>query len=110
MNFFDMMKEVNDFTYTENGAGAYRSRKAVKLVVELQKWDEDKYYDRLGLDSEKIKYFNTEIAKVTIPVLAGRSVSLLVESAAMNEKLKLMGYNSALEFVSKVNNKASNKD
>ncbi len=92
------------------GAGAYRSRKAVKLVVELQKWDEDKYYDRLGLDSEKIKYFNTEIAKVTIPVLAGRSVSLLVESAAMNEKLKLMGYNSALEFVSKVNDKASNKD
>ena len=92
------------------GAGAYRSKKAIKLVVELQKWDESKYYDRLGLDSEKVKYFNTEIAKVTIPVLAGRSVSLLVESAAMNEKLKLMGYNSALEFVNKVNVKASNKE
>jgi HPr kinase/phosphorylase len=92
------------------GAGAYRSKKAIKLVVELQKWDESKYYDRLGLDSEKVKYFNTEIAKVTIPVLAGRSVSLLVESAAMNEKLKLMGYNSALEFVNKVNVKASNNE
>ena len=92
------------------GAGAYRSKKAIKLVVELQKWDESKYYDRLGLDSEKVKYFNTEIAKVTIPVFAGRSVSLLVESAAMNEKLKLMGYNSALEFVNKVNVKASNKE
>lgn len=92
------------------GAGAYRSKKAIKLVVELQKWDEGKCYDRLGLDLEKVKYFNTEIAKVTIPVLAGRSVSLLVESAAMNEKLKLMGYNSALEFVNKVNVKASNKE
>ena len=92
------------------GAGAYRSKKSIKLVVELQQWDESKYYDRLGLDTEKIKYFNTEISKVTIPVLAGRSVSLLVESAAMNEKLKLMGYNSALEFVSKVDTKASKKE
>ena len=92
------------------GASSYRDRKNIRLVVELEEWNENKYYDRLGLDSQKIKYFNTEIAKVTIPVLPGRTVALLVESAAMNEKLKLLGHNSALEFVTKVDNKASGKE
>ena len=89
------------------GASAYRQRKNIKLVVELQTWDDDKYYDRLGLDELKIKYFNTEIARVVIPVLPGRTVSLLVESAAMNEKLKLLGHNAAKEFVEKVDAIAS---
>ncbi len=91
------------------GASAYRERKNIRLVVELEAWDEDKYYDRLGLDELKIKYFNTEISKVVIPVLPGRTVSLLVESAAMNEKLKLLGHNAAKDFIEKVDNKASNK-
>ena len=92
------------------GASAYRDKKNIRLVVELEQWDENKYYDRLGLDSKKIKYFNTEIAQVTIPVLPGRTVSLLVESAAMNEKLKLLGHNSAVEFVSRVDARASKKE
>ncbi len=91
------------------GASAYRQRKNIRLVVELQTWDEDKYYDRLGLDELKIKYFNTEISKIVIPVLPGRTVSLLVESAAMNEKLKLLGHNAAKEFVEKIDAKASSK-
>ena len=91
------------------GASAYGERKNIRLVVELEAWDEDKYYDRLGLDELKIKYFNTEISKVVIPVLPGRTVSLLVESAAMNEKLKLLGHNAAKDFIEKVDNKASNK-
>ena len=91
------------------GASAYRDKKNIRLVVELENWDETKYYDRLGLDSKKIKYFNTEIAHVTIPVLPGRTVSLLVESAAMNEKLKLLGHNSAVDFVSRVDARAAKK-
>ncbi|MDE6945651.1 MAG: HPr(Ser) kinase/phosphatase [Anaeroplasmataceae bacterium] len=88
------------------GAGAYRDRKNLRLVVELEAWDDDKYYDRLGLEEQKIKYFNTEITKITIPVLPGRTVSLLVESAAMNEKLKLLGHFAAMDFISKVDAKA----
>lgn len=88
------------------GAGAYRNRKNIQLVVELQAWDNDKYYDRLGLETQKIKYFNTEITKITIPVLPGRTVSLLVESAAMNEKLKKLGHFAAQEFIEKVDQRA----
>ena len=85
------------------GAGAFRKTKRVQLVVELEKWESDKYYDRLGLSNDTVKYFNSEIVHVVIPVLPGRNVSLLVESAAMNEKLKIFGYNSALEFTQSIN-------
>ena len=92
------------------GAASYREKKSIRLVVELENWDESKNYDRLGLETMTLKYFNTEITKVTIPVLAGRSVSLLVESAAMNEKLKLMGHFAAKEFIDKVDKKARQKE
>ena len=72
------------------GAASFRDKKMIRLVVELEAWNQDKYYDRLGIDEQKAKYFNTEIPKVTIPVMPGRNVALLVESAAMNEKLKYL--------------------
>ncbi len=84
------------------GVGAYRETKKIRLVVELEKWEEDKYYDRLGLDLETTKYFDTEIPKVTIPVLPGRNVATLVESAAMNEKLKYMGYHAAFNLTREI--------
>ena len=89
------------------GAGAYRERKNVRLVVELEKWQEDKYYDRLGLETKKIKYFDTEISHIVLPVLPGRNVALLVDSAAMNEKLKYMGHFAAKEFTDSVDKAAT---
>ena len=88
------------------GAGAFRETKKVRLVVELEKWEEGKYYDRLGLETATTKFFNTEIPKVVIPVLPGRNTALLVESAALNEKLKYFGINSAKEFTEAINSLA----
>lgn len=89
------------------GAGAFREIKKIRLVVELEKWEQDKYYDRLGIETPTIKFFNTEIPHVIIPVLPGRNTALLVESAALNEKLKYFGINSAKEFTEAVNRLAS---
>ncbi|MFH0767445.1 MAG: HPr(Ser) kinase/phosphatase [Bacillota bacterium] len=88
------------------GAGAYRENKKIRLVVELEHWEKGKHYDRLGIETETIKIFNTEIAKITIPVLPGRNVATLVESAAMNQKLKYLGYDAALELTNAVAEKA----
>lgn len=88
------------------GAGAYRENKKIRLVVELERWQENKQYDRLGIEDEKTTFFNTEITKVTIPILPGRNVATLVESAAMNIKLKYLGYNAALELTEAVARKA----
>ncbi len=87
------------------GVGSYRENKKVRLVVELEKWETNKNYDRLGLESKKVKYFDTEIPKVTIPILPGRNVALLVESAAANEKLKYLGYHAAFNFTKEIERK-----
>ncbi|MCR3906514.1 MAG: HPr(Ser) kinase/phosphatase [Tenericutes bacterium] len=89
------------------GAGAYRENKKIRLVVELEHWKKAKDYDRLGIETDTMKIFNTDVAKITIPILPGRNVATLVESAAMNQKLKFLGYNAAFELTQAVALKAS---
>jgi len=84
------------------GAGAYRSKKRITLVIELEDWCPDKEYNRIGLAEETIRIFDTDIAKITIPVKTGRSIASLIEVAAMNHRLKLMGYNAAEDFTNQL--------
>lgn len=80
------------------GASAVRPYKRITLIVELENWDPERFYDRLGLDEEKMKIIDTEVTKLTIPVQPGRNVSVIIEVAAMNYRLKKMGVNAAEEF------------
>lgn len=89
------------------GAACYRENKKIRLIVELELWQENKVYDRLGIETEKVKIFDTEIHKLTIPVLPGRNVATLVESAALNQKLKYLGYDAAKVLTDKVAKAAS---
>ncbi|MED4608996.1 HPr kinase/phosphorylase, partial [Paenibacillus validus] len=65
-------------------------------------WQQDKQYDRLGLDEEKTRIIDTDIPLVTIPVRPGRNLAVIIEVAAMNYRLKRMGYNAALQFTNKL--------
>ncbi|MDR1908523.1 MAG: HPr(Ser) kinase/phosphatase [Spirochaetaceae bacterium] len=80
------------------GVGAVRDRKQIQLVVVLEEWDSRKNYDRLGTDDQVMDILGTSIPRLDIPVRPGRNVPILIETAAMNERLKKMGYNSAKEF------------
>jgi HPr kinase/phosphorylase len=80
------------------GVGAIRERKEVQLVVMLEEWDSRKNYDRLGTDDKYIEFLGVSIPKLEIPVKPGRNIPVIVETAAMNERLKKMGYNAAREF------------
>jgi HPr kinase/phosphorylase len=84
------------------GAGAVRNVKKITVVVRLEAWQQDKQYDRLGLDEEKTKIIDTELPLVTIPVRPGRNLAVIVEVAAMNWRLKRMGYNAAQQFTNKL--------
>jgi len=84
------------------GAGAYRSKKRINLVIELEDWCEEKEYNRLGLAEETIRIFETDVTKMTIPVKTGRSIASLIEVAAMNHRLKLMGYHAAEDFATQL--------
>lgn len=88
------------------GAGAYREEKKIRLIVELEKWDDDAVYERLGNQHEFVTYFDTSIPKIKIPVLPGRNVATLVETAADNQKLKFLGYDAASKFIEAVSKKA----
>lgn len=84
------------------GAGAVRSVKKISIVMALENWQQDKQYDRIGLDEEKTQIIDTEIPLLTIPVRPGRNLAVIIEVAAMNYRLKGMGYNAAQQFTSKL--------
>jgi len=84
------------------GAGAIRNYKRITMCVHLEIWDPNKHYDRLGLEEEKMKIFDTEIPKLTIPVRPGRNLAVIIEVAAMNYRLKRMGVNTAKQFTMKL--------
>lgn len=86
------------------GAGAVRSYKRLGLTIDLEAWDQKKQYDRLGLDEDFIRIFDTDLPKITIPVRPGRNLAVIIEVAAMNFRLKRMGINAAEQFSERLSN------
>jgi HPr kinase/phosphorylase len=84
------------------GIGSMRTEKRLDLVVTLRDWQELEEVDRLGLDQEFYEVLKLQVPHVTIPVRPGRDTARLVEVAAMDQKLKGMGQNSAQEFNTKL--------
>ena len=84
------------------GVGAIKNQKAIDLVIELENWNQKKYYDRLGLDREYEEILGKEIEKLVIPVKPGRNTSMIIEVAAMNFRQKGMGIDAAKEFTEKL--------
>ncbi|HOX17576.1 MAG TPA: HPr(Ser) kinase/phosphatase [Spirochaetales bacterium] len=80
------------------GVGAIRDKKQIQLVCDLELWDPEKVYDRIGTDENLTEILDVKVPKLDIPVKPGRNIPVIVETAAMNERLKKMGYHSAREF------------
>ena len=80
------------------GVGAIREQKEIQLVVKLEEWDQNKAYDRLGVNQMYMDVLGVHVPSIDIPVRTGRNLPIIIEAAAMNERLKKMGYNSARDF------------
>ena len=80
------------------GMGAVKETEKINLVIQLENWIEGKMYDRLGMDEETIEILGINIPSITIPVRPGRNLAIILEVAAMNNRQKRMGYNTAEEF------------
>ena len=80
------------------GMGAVKNTEKIDLVINLEPWVQGKMYDRLGLDEEHTEILGINLPSITIPVRPGRNLSIIIEVAAMNNRQKKMGYNTAEEF------------
>ena len=85
------------------GAGSILTEKRLRLNIHLENWHKEKLYDRVGLNEETLRILDTEITKKTIPVRPGRNVAVIIEVAAMNYRLNIMGINTAEEFNDRLN-------
>ena len=64
----------------------------------MEIWQQDKMYERLGLDEEYTELLGINIPSITVPIRPGRNLAVIIEIAAMNNRQKKMGYNTAVEF------------
>jgi HPr kinase/phosphorylase len=84
------------------GMGSVKISEKIELIVNLEQWDENKFYDRMGLDNETMNILGVDIPLLTVPVRPGRNLALIIEVAAMNNRQKLMGHNAAKELNDKI--------
>ena len=80
------------------GMGAVKETEKIDLVINLEPWQDGKMYDRLGLDEQKTNILGIDVPSIVLPVCPGRNLSVVIEVAAMNNRQKRMGYNTAEEF------------
>ena len=92
------------------GVEAIREQKKIELVIELMEWDTQQEYDRLGFEDEKYAILDVELPMLRIPVTPARNLTTIIEVAARNHLLKVMGYDSALEFEKKLLQKMGGKE
>ncbi len=80
------------------GMGAVKETEKIDLIINLENWVQGKMYDRFGLDREYTDIMGINVPTLTIPVKPGRNLAVIIEIAAMNNRQKKMGYDTAEEF------------
>lgn len=85
------------------GVASTRTSKRVELVVQLERWEPGREYDRLGIDDEFYEALGIRIPMVRMPVAPGRNVAILVEVAARNQLLRTRGHHAARKLVDRLN-------
>jgi HPr kinase/phosphorylase len=91
------------------GVVCVRDNKSLDIVVELEAWDDTHFYDRVGLEDKTCDILGVKLPYLVLPVKPGRDVVLLLETIALNHRLKKMGYHSAQEFTAKLHRKVGYK-
>ena len=84
------------------GAGAVKLTEKIDLVINIEQWDVNKAYDRMGLEKQTTNILDLEIPSLTIPVKPGRNLAVIIEVAAMNNRQKKLGYNAAEDLLKKL--------
>lgn len=89
------------------GMGSVKPTQGIDMVIKFEPWEQGRNYDRLGIDEEKMDILGIKVPSLTIPVRPGRNLAVIVETAAMNNRQKKMGFNAAEEMERRLNAKIS---
>lgn len=81
------------------GMGSVKDTEKINMVISLEPWESGKAYNRLGIDNEYTKILDVKVPVITVPVNPGRNLAVIIETAAMNNRQKKMGYNAARELM-----------
>ena len=84
------------------GVASTRTSKRVELVVQLERWEPGREYDRLGLDDARYDVMGVQIPMIRMPVAPGRNIAILVEVAARNQLLRTRGSHAAQALVDRL--------
>ena len=84
------------------GIGAVKVTQQIDMVIQLEHWDPGRIYNRMGIQDEYIEILGNRAPLVTIPIKPGRNLAIIIEVAAMNNRQKMMGYNSAQELLNRL--------
>ena len=92
------------------GMGAVKDCANVDLIVNMVPWRDGEEYDRLGLETHYTEILDVKIPSITVPITPGRNLAVILETAAMNNRQKYMGFNAAKEFTEQMNRFFASKD
>ena len=84
------------------GMGSIKETEKINMVIQLEPWNPDRVYDRMGMDNEQTEILGISVPSLTIPIKPGRNLAIIIEVAAMNNRQKKMGYNAAQELLEKL--------
>ena len=92
------------------GIGAVKNTEKIELIVEMEQWNPEKIYDRMGVDTQFVSLLGVKVPSLTIPVRPGRNLAVILEVAAMNNRQKKMGYNAASDLLDHLGLEAEAKE
>lgn len=85
------------------GMGAVKDREKVDMIINIEPWQDGYMYDRLGLDNTYVEILGVKVPSITVPVKPGRNLAVIIETAAMANRQKRMGIDTAMEFTQRIN-------
>jgi len=91
------------------GVGSIRLRQKLNVVINLEEWDQNKAYDRLGFDEKYVQILGKNVKKMDVPVRTGRNIAMIVEVAAMSIRQRILGYSIEDEYNKRFENFNKNK-
>ncbi|MBQ9865493.1 MAG: HPr(Ser) kinase/phosphatase [Lachnospiraceae bacterium] len=92
------------------GVQSVKEDQEINLVIRLSEWSKDQDYDRVGMEEEYTEYLGNKVVCHNIPIRPGRNTALICESAAVNYRLKKMGYNAPQELYKRMQAALENRD